>query len=140
MMAAYVLTNTEQNNSIVKSIAGHDFIYGEANNAAKYDTECMFLGTLQSFVKFYRNNISLQERRQLTVAASKGRLDYKTSTVIREQEEGMLNILELPVSSNYSAKLPTGKLNLLPNLFPLTTKTGVNRRNKVGCIATSLVD
>ncbi|CAB4030740.1 F-box only 4-like [Paramuricea clavata] len=100
MMAVYVLTNTEQNNSIVKSIAGHD-LYGEVNTAAN-DIECMFLGTLQSFMKFYRNNISLQERRQLTVAASKGRLDYKTSTVIREQEEGMLNILELPSSLQLS--------------------------------------
>ncbi len=94
-----VLTSTEQNNSIFKSISGHN-LNGEANNAAKYDTGCVFSTTLQSFVKFYRNNISLQERRQLTVAASKGRLDYKTSTVIREQEEEMLNILELPVSSH----------------------------------------
>ena len=82
-----ILTNTEHTNSI-------DIKHGEAN----HQTGCVFSTTLHSFVKFYRNNISLQERRQLTVAASKGRLDYKTSSVIREQEEEMLNILELPVS------------------------------------------
>ncbi|XP_028404545.1 F-box only protein 4-like [Dendronephthya gigantea] len=69
--------------------------YGKATSV---NLECVFSNSLESFVKFYRSNISLQERRQLTIAASKGRLDYKTSTVIREQEEEMLNILELPSS------------------------------------------
>jgi hypothetical protein len=82
-----VLTDTEQSNSV-------DLKYDETNDTVA----CVFSNTLHSFVKFYRNNISLQERRQLTVAASKGRLDYKTSSVIREQEEEMLNVLELPVS------------------------------------------
>ena len=90
-----VVTRTEMNNSYVK------IYHWRCESAAdeNHEIECAFSNTLQRLAKFYRNNISLQERRQLTVAASKGRLDYKTSSVIREQEEEMLNILELPVSS-----------------------------------------
>ena len=90
-----VITNTEKNNSYVNISSGQHGTSG----ANGIHVECVLSNTLQTFVKFYRSNISLQERRQLTVAASKGRLDYKTSTVIREQEEEMLNILELPVSN-----------------------------------------
>ena len=91
---------SEQNTSI--------FVLANQNDTAKCsvdsgnDMECLFSNALHDLVKFYRSNISFQERRQLTIAASKGRLDYKTSTVIREQEEEMLNILELPVSSQHS--------------------------------------
>lgn len=91
-----VVTKTERNDSYVDN-----WQLCETRNSAAEEIECVFSKALQSLAKFYRNNISLQdERRQLTVAASKGRLDYKTSTVIREQEEEMLNILELPVSNS----------------------------------------
>lgn len=90
-----VVTRAERNNSYVK-VSNWQC---ETRNSATDEIECAFSNTWQRLAKFYRNNISLQERRQLTVAASKGRLDYKTSSVIREQEEEMLNVLELPVSS-----------------------------------------
>lgn len=87
----FVIENNGQTNSFV------DISYEDGKATSSVNLECVFSNSWESFVKFYRNNISLQERRQLTIAASKGRLDYKTSTLIREQEEEMLNILELPV-------------------------------------------
>lgn len=66
-------------------------------NSRLADLECVLSNTLHRLVKFYRNNISFEERRQLTVAPLKGRLDFKTSTVIMEKEEGQISFLELPV-------------------------------------------
>lgn len=66
-------------------------------NSRVADLECVLSNTLHRLVKFYRNNISFEERRQLTVAPVKGRLDFKTSTVIMEKEEGQISFLELPV-------------------------------------------
>lgn len=92
------MTLVHQNKTNYNSTANVETQPGERNALLKNnELESVVSSTLLQLVKFYRNHLSFHERRQLTVVPLKGRLDYKTSTVIIEEEEGVLNFLELPV-------------------------------------------